>query len=275
MKSSEIPEKEGLEDTRYSLGFEKKEKNNSNINIIQIQPSIKDNRARSAKPFLLRKYIPKLKPVKSNLVPTTMHLEGETEISSLKKYKKKNKNDINVVAEEDYEKAANSGDERFSYNNIYSNNDKNFSSDDDNEIINKDLNIINTDNNNIKLRAKKIIKKTVRNNIDKIRRFMIKTKEKMILKKYCDDTSVITNTSFKDYFRENYGNKWHEKIINLNNELISDTSFDYDFDFYKKKKSKSIYVGNNKYKNRPPILGFLQMNENSANTTLSSGFSEI
>ena len=104
MKSSEIPEKEELEDTRYSLGFEKKEKNNSNINIIQIQPSIKDNRARSAKPFLLRKYIPKLKPVKSNLVPTTMHLEGETEISSLKKYKKKNKNDINVVAEEDYEK---------------------------------------------------------------------------------------------------------------------------------------------------------------------------
>ena len=128
MKSSEIPEKEELEDTRYSLGFEKKEKNNSNINIIQIQPSIKDNRARSAKPFLLRKYIPKLKPVKSNLVPTTMHLEGETEISSLKKYKKKNKNDINVVAEEDYEKTANSGDERFSYNNIYSNNDKNFSS---------------------------------------------------------------------------------------------------------------------------------------------------
>ena len=116
MKSSEIPEKEELEDTRYSLGFEKKEKNNSNINIIQIQPSIKDNRARSAKPFLLRKYIPKLKPVKSNLVPTTMHLEGETEISSLKKYKKKNKNDINVVTEEDYEKTANSGDERFSYN---------------------------------------------------------------------------------------------------------------------------------------------------------------
>ena len=272
MKSSEIPEKEELEETRYSLGLEKKDNNN---NMLQIQSSIKDNRARSAKPLLLRKYIPKLKPVKSNLEPTTLFLGGKNEFSNLKKYKGKNKNDINVVAEEDYEKTANSGDERFSHNNIYSNNDKFISSDDDNEIVNKETNNINNDNNNIKLRSKIKIKKTVRNNIDKIRRFMIKTKEKMTLKKYCDDTSVISNTQFKDYFRENYGHKWHERIINLNNELISDTSFDYDFDYYKKKKSKSIYIGNNKYKNRPPILGFLQMNENSANTTLSSGFSEI
>ena len=75
----------------------------------------------------------------------------------------------------------------------------------------------------------------------------------------------------------------HDKILKLwdlrsslpSPELIFDNSLENDIDFFHKTKSKSIYVGNYKNKNKPPILGFLQMNENSANTTLSSGFSEI
>ena len=75
-----------------------------------------------------------------------------------------------------------------------------------------------------------------------------------------------------------YGNKnkWGDKKYIINNELGSNNSFEYDSDnnLYKT-KSKSIYVTSSKFRKRPPILGFLQMNENSPNTTLSSGFSEI
>lgn len=52
-------------ETRYSLGFEKKENENQVSSIIN-----KDSRARSAKPLLLKKYIPKLKPINSNLNPS-------------------------------------------------------------------------------------------------------------------------------------------------------------------------------------------------------------
>ena len=283
MKSTEIPKKEEPNDSRYSLGFEKKEKEKNN-NLLQSQLSLKDNRARSAKPLLLRKYIPKLKPIKSSLNPSIIYLGGKDEYFNFKKYKEnllKNKNGINTVAEEDYEKNANSGDESYSYKNFYSNVDKsddesdNFLNDNENSI--NSLDNINKINNNINIIITKK-KKCVKNNINHIRKFLVKTKEKMILKKYNDDTSINTNTPYQKYFRENYGYK-NIYIINNknnnNNELVSNSSLDYDFDYINKPKSKSIYVGNYKNKNRPPILGFLQMNENSANSTLSSGFSEI
>jgi hypothetical protein len=126
MKSTEIPKKEEQTDSRYSLGFAKKEKEKNN-NLLQSQLSLKDNRARSAKPLLLRKYIPKLKPIKSSLNPSIIYLGGKDEYFNFKKYKEnllKNKNGINTVAEEDYEKNANSGDESYSYKNFYSNVDK-------------------------------------------------------------------------------------------------------------------------------------------------------
>ena len=284
MKSTEIPKKEEPNDSRYSLGFAKKEKDKNN-NLIQSQLSLKDNRARSAKPLLLRKYIPKLKPIKSSLNPSIIYLGGKDEYFNFKKYKEnllKNKNGINTVAEEDYEKNANSGDESYSYKNFYSNVDKsddesdNFLNDNENSI--NSLDNINKINNNINIIITKK-KKCVKNNINNIRKFLVKTKEKMILKKYNDDTSINTNTPYQKYFRENYGYKniyiSNNKNNNNNNELVSNSSLDYDFDYINKPKSKSIYVGNYKNKNRPPILGFLQMNENSSNTTLSSGFSEI
>ena len=119
-KSVEKENDEEPNDTRYSLDFQKKE-NDYNQIVFQSQSSLKENRPLSAKPLLLRKYIPKLKPVKSNINPSFMHLGGSKVNYKSKKYKENlmnNKNNINIVAEEDYEKTANSGDERYSYNNL-------------------------------------------------------------------------------------------------------------------------------------------------------------
>lgn len=283
MKSQEIPKKEDMKDSRYSLGFDKKDKEKNN-NPQQIQFSLKDSRAKSARPLLLRKYIPTLKPIKANMNPSVIYLNAGANSFKSKKYKEnllKSKNDINIVAEEDYERNANSGDERYGFNKISYKKDNFLSSEDDNDIIeNNDnpINEININNNinsiNIKIPKKK---KCVKNNIEHIRKLLIKTKEKMIIKKYNDDTSIITNNPYKNYFKENMGYILGEnkKYFN-NNDLVSNNSFDYGSDNnFQISKSKSIYVTSRKFRNKPPILGFLQMNENSANTTLSSGVSEI
>ena len=283
MKSQEIPKKEDMKDSRYSLGFDKKDKEKNN-NPQQIQFSLKDSRAKSARPLLLRKYIPTLKPIKANMNPSVIYLNAGANSFISKKYKEnllKSKNDINIVAEEDYERNANSGDERYGFNKISYKKDNFLSSEDDNDIIeNNDnpINEININNNinsiNIKIPKKK---KCVKNNIEHIRKLLIKTKEKMIIKKYNDDTSIITNNPYKNYFKENMGFILGEnkKYFN-NNDLVSNNSFDYGSDNnFQTSKSKSIYVTSRKFRNKPPILGFLQMNENSANTTLSSGVSEL
>ena len=283
MKSQEIPKKEDMKDSRYSLGFDKKDKEKNN-NPQQIQFSLKDSRAKSARPLLLRKYIPTLKPIKANMNPSVIYLNAGANSFKSKKYKEnllKSKNDINIVAEEDYERNANSGDERYGFNKISYKKDNFLSSEDDNDIIeNNDnpINEININNNinsiNIKIPKKK---KCVKNNIEHIRKLLIKTKEKMIIKKYNDDTSIITNNPYKNYFKENMGYILGEnkKYFN-NNDLVSNNSFDYGSDNnFQISKSKSIYVTSRKFRNKPPILGFLQMNENSANTTLSSGVSEL
>ena len=284
MKSQEIPEKEDMKDSRYSLGFDKKDKEKNN-NPQQIQFSLKDSRAKSARPLLLRKYIPTLKPIKANMNPSVIYLNAGLNSFKSKKYKEnllKSKNDINIVAEEDYERNANSGDERYGFNKISYKKDNFLSSEDDNDIIeNNDnpINEININNNinsiNIKIPKKK---KCVKNNIEHIRKLLIKTKEKMIIKKYNDDTSIIINNPYNNYFKENMGYILGEnkKYFNNNNDLISNNSFDYGSDNnFQISKSKSIYVTSRKFRNKPPILGFLQMNENSANTTLSSGVSEL
>ena len=283
MKSQEFPKKEDTKDNRYSLGFDKKEKEKNN-NPQQIQFSLKDSRAKSARPLLLRKYIPTLKPIKANMNPSVIYLNAGANSFKSKKYKEnllKSKNDINIVAEEDYERNANSGDERYGFNKISYKKDNFLSSEDDNDIIENNenpINEININNNinsiNIKIPKKK---KCVKNNIEHIRKLLIKTKEKMIIKKYNDDTSIITNNPYKNYFKENMGYILGEnkKYFN-NNDLVSNNSFDYGSDNnFQTSKSKSIYVTSRKFRNKPPILGFLQMNENSANTTLSSGVSEL
>ena len=254
--------------THYSLDFQKREKNSKNKRS-QLQSSL--NRALSAKTLLYKNYIPKLRPVKSHLNPSFMHLGGNNEDFNPKKYKEnilKNKSNINIVVEEDYEKSANSGDERYSYNNLKSNKILSFSSNDEKDIIKNDL-ITNIDDINefeddININLKKIKNmKIINNKINDIRNLVIKIKEKIPNQKYIDDTDIIPNTPYKDYINHNCSFDWEESYL------------DYDTGFSEKKKSKSIYEGKNKNRKRPPILGFLQMNENSSNTTLSSAFSEI
>ena len=102
-KFAEKENEEEPNDTRYSLDFPKKEKDI----MFQSQTSLKENRPLSAKPLLFRKYIPKLKPVQSYINPSFMHLGGIKENFKPKKYQENlliNKNNINIVAEEDYEK---------------------------------------------------------------------------------------------------------------------------------------------------------------------------
>ena len=254
--------------THYSLDFQKREKNSKNKRP-QLQSSL--NRALSEKTLLYNNYIPKLRPVKSHLNPSFMHLGGNNEDFNPKKYKEnilKNKSNINIVVEEDYEKSANSGDERYSYNNLKSNKILSFSSNDEKDIIKNDL-ITNIDDINeleddININFKNVKNmKSIKNKINHIRNLVIKIKEKIPNQKYIDDTDIIPNTPYKDYINHNCSFDWEESYL------------DYDIGFSEKKKSKSIYEGKNKNRKRPPILGFLQMNENSSNTSLSSAFSEV
>ena len=94
---NEINEEEP-NDTRYSLDFHKKEKDNNNI-ILPSQSSFKENRPLSAKPLLSRRFIPKLKPVKSHLKPSYMNLGGSSENFNSKKYKEnlKEMKDIAII----------------------------------------------------------------------------------------------------------------------------------------------------------------------------------
>ena len=109
--------------------------------------------------------------------------------------------------------------------------------------------------------------KIINNKINDIRNLVIKIKEKIPNKKYIDDIDIMPKTPYIDYINQNFSFDGEENYL------------DYNVGLSKKKKSRSIYEGNNKSKKRPPIrppiLGFLQMNENSSNTTLSSAFSEI
>ena len=139
------------------------------------------------------------------------------------------------------------------------------------KLLQSKINIINNKNdinkieeNDININLKKTKnKKCVRNNISRIRKIVIKIINKIPNQKYIDDTDIIPNTPYKDYIKRIFCPDWEEAYL------------DYDISFSEKKKSKSIYEGKNKNKKQPPILGFLQMNENSSNTSLSSAFSEV
>ena len=125
--------------------------------------------------------------------------------------------------------------------------------------------MISTNSKMILISTYKKIKnmKIINNKINDIRNLVIKIKEKIPNKKYIDDTNIMPKTPYRDYINQNFSFDREENYL------------DYNVGLSEKKKSRSIYEGNNKNKKRPPILGFLQMNENSSNTTLSSAFSEI
>ena len=256
-------------ETRYSLGFEKKEKENQLSSIIN-----KDSRARSAKPLLLKKYIPKLKPINSNLNPSII-IRKYTSNSNKKPNTSLNFNsNINIVDEEDYEILVNSGDERYAYNKLYYKNEGSVSSfNDSDSFLNKDTKeatnegTTNSINNNNDLNMNKN-KKYIKDNIENLRKNIFNTKSKMKQKKEIDDFNIITKASYPDYIRKNYFiNQFKE------NNNIDENSFEYELNL--KNKSKSIYFKGDSG-NKGPILSFLQIQDKNNNMNLSqSNFSDI
>ena len=256
-------------ETRYSLGFEKKEKENQLSSIIN-----KDSRARSAKPLLLKKYIPKLKPINSNLNPSII-IRKYTSNSNKKPNTSLNFNsNINIVDEEDYEISVNSGDERYAYNKLYYKNEGSVSSfNDSDSFLNKDTKeatnegTTNSINNNNDLNMNKN-KKYIKDNIENLRKNIFNTKSKMKQKKEIDDFNIITKASYPDYIRKNYFiNQFKE------NNNIDENSFEYELNL--KNKSKSIYFKGDSG-NKGPILSFLQIQDKNNNMNLSqSNFSDI
>lgn len=247
-------------------------KRNKNIN-----NEIEDNRIRSVSlnnTNSLKKLKPKLKPIIANINPSPIKLTEKEDINindesfSIKPHKKQSKNvlifKINdlEIEEEIYENTINSNDEEYSSRNlphVLSDSSDNDSRDNDSF-------------SNKKIKSRKgsgvnapIPKKKVNWCIQHIRRKMDKIKNNIQLKSYKDDS--ILNSSNKTYLSDNYRIKCAQNYINkLKLESLNE---------YNKIKNKTISFKD--IKNcKPPILGFLQMNELSINTTLSScNLSEI
>ena len=118
----------------------------------------------------------------------------------------------------------------------------------------------NLDNNNENINKIEKLKKNVNNCINKIRRKLDKIKNNIKKKKFKDDSNAL-NFSYTKYFSENnkkikYGENY---IRQIKMERID----------YNEIKNKTISFKDIK-SFKPPILNFLQMNEVSNNSTLSS-----
>lgn len=212
-----------------------------------------DIRARSSSlaNCLFQNFIPKLKPINTNLNPSPIKL-GKKEVIKIdeknfdlipkKISNKKLKFNINNIEEEINENVVNSEDEKY-YNKL-----SNISDSSKNESKHNDK----IDNNIIK------IKKNVKNYINHIKKKFDKYKNDIDIKKFIDDTDIL-NLSYKKYFIENYKVKCAQNYINKLLEKKDD---------YNKTKNKTISFQESK-KFKPPILGYLQMNEESRSTTLS------
>ena len=259
MKGNE-KEEDGL--FRNTIGFEKPVNNKLSI---KKNDSI-ENRARSfvtSNKKLLQKYIPKLKPIETDLNPSPIILRGKNETKlECDKFKINSKNSQNkkymhklrsvALEEEVIQKAVISNDEECSKMPNASDSSDNESKDNERKI------------NKINLKSKKennIIetKNKVHYSINTIRKKLDKIKNKIINKKYKDDTHL-------DFI--------HEKNLNENyrfrciQNYIEQSKIE-KMEEYEKYKNKTIsFKDMNLFK--PPILDYLQKNEISNNSTLSS-----
>ena len=244
-----------------------------------------DNRARSASLSnnkLLSKYIPRLKPVGTTINPSPINLIGKEElviddenfkIQPKRKLSKKSlflKIKSFEINEEINDYAINATDEENNYNKYNKNKlTQGVSDSSDNESIkdkdkenkldkNNDSNKnSNLDNNNENINKIEKLKKNVNNCINKIRRKLDKIKNNIKKKKFKDDSNAL-NFSYTEYFSpnnrkfkcaENYFNKRKKEYDEIKNKTISYK----DINFFK-----------------PPILGYLQKNETSNKSNLSS-----
>ena len=223
------------------------ERTNNKINTVN--EDIRKRSATIANP-LLTKFIPKLKPVDTELCPSPINLVTNEEkklndnfiLRRSRKSSKKLSVQFNKIQEELYENIISSGDEKFNEDSspIYSQSS-------DNEKIPEEKN-------------KNINKDKDKNNINNIRKKMKKIRSEIKLNKFNDD-STISDSSNRKNFEE---------------DLISGNTENY-MDKLKIEKIKECLHYRNKsisFKDmtnfRPPILGFLEMNETIETSTISS-----
>ena len=224
----------------------------------------KDKRTRSAclNYNLYNKFIPTLKPIDENINPSPIKLTGKEDLYiSVDNFSIKTRKKFLDIEESIKEKAVNSTDEdcncKLSY--IVSDSSED-SKDNDNKNVIKNKNSQNNEN-------MANIKKKELHCISHIRKKMSGIKNQIESKKYKDDFTF--NKSYNNYYSGNYRIKCAQNYIDkLKLESMNE---------FNKFKNRTISFNESK-RNKPPILGFLQMNEVSAisNSTLSScNLSEI
>lgn len=227
-----------------------------------------ENRIRSAslkRHYLLEKYIPRPKPVKSKIDPSPINLIVKEEINiDDKNFRiecRKSANDKSLLYKIKSLKSVegikinkmNSKDDEYN-NKIISNKIYDSSDGESKENENKLI----TNNENDKKVSK--IQKNLSYCINQIRQKMDKIKKKMKLPKFNDDSNVSTFSCAK-FFEENFRIKYTQNFIN---KIKLEKMIEYE-----KYKNKTISFKDIK-SFKPPILEFLQMNEMSVNPALSS-----
>ena len=225
----------------------------------------KDKRTRSAclNYNLYNKFIPTLKPIDANINPSPIKLTGKEDLYiSVDNFSIKTRKKFLDIEESIKEKAVNSTDEdcncKLSY--IVSDSSED-SKDNDNKNVIKNKNSLDNDENMSNIKKKELYC------ISHIRKKMSGIKNQIESKKYKDDFTF--NKSYNNYYSGNYRIKCAQNYIDkLKLESMNE---------FNKYKNRTISFNESK-RNKPPILGFLQMNEVSAisNSTLSScNLSEI
>ena len=225
----------------------------TNNKINSVNEDIRKRSATIANP-LLTKFIPKLKPIDTELCPSPINLVANEEkelndnfiLQKNKKSSKKLSVQFNKIQEELYENINSSGDEKY-------NEDESplYSQLSDNE--SKSGQILEEKNKNINNNKNK-------NNINHIRKKMKKIRSEIKLNKFNDDSAISDNSN----------------RINFDEDLISRNTRNYKSQLQIEKIKECLHYRNKSisFKDmtnfRPPILGFLEMNETIETSTISS-----
>ena len=222
----------------------------TNNQINTVNEDIRKRSATLANP-LLTKFIPKLKPIDTELCPSPINLVTNEDkkvndnfiLEKNKKSSKKLSVQFNKIQEELYENINSSGDEKFNEDEfpIYSQLSDNESKSDQN-MEEKKKNINND-----------------KNNINTIRKKMKKIRSEIKLNKFNDDSIISDNSNRKNFEEDFISRHTRNYKSNLQIEKIKE-SLHY--------RNKSISF-KDMPKFGPPILGFLEMNE-TIETTISS-----
>lgn len=258
---------------RFSLKFENRKNN-------KLKSLNEDQRTRSLSLYnskLLNKYIPKLKPIETNINPSPINLISKDEIIieednfKIKPIRKSDKK-LLFFKEKSIEK-----EEEFKDNLINTRNECFNNKIKKNSPYSRDNDSKDKENKNNKNSQFNIVNKNVTDNIIKskkndnfcineIRKQFDKIKKTLEFNNFEDDSKII-KFSYSKYFKYNDKIGCGQKFINkLKLKKMKE---------YEKYKNKTVNFKDLK-SFRPPILGFLQMNETSNNTTLSScNLSEI